>query len=188
MQQKIITVSSNNGSNNKLYERYLKYRHYYAGIDISGFGGYGRAVYAPLLPVFDRWFERKSLDDIPYIMPLLEDKTFLQDHPDFRRERGGAISFHIKVLALSMKGLILDTHKDEISRPLLNNLVIDVSKKTKSYDYSECLCFMITVRMFVDMLKENFSHFGSPLKDLSLHDFANEDTLNPKPPQVMSIL
>ena len=75
MQQKIVTVSSNNGSSNKLHERYLKYRHYYAGIDISGFGGYGRAVYAPLLPVFDRWFERKSLDDIPHIMPLLEEKS-----------------------------------------------------------------------------------------------------------------
>jgi hypothetical protein len=187
MQQQIVTVSSNNGSS-KLHERYLKYRHYYAGIDISGFGGYGRAVYAPLLPVFDRWFERKSLDDIPHIMPLLEDKTFLQDHPDFRRERGGAISFHIKVLALSMKGLILDEHKDEISRSLLNNVVIDVSKKTKSYDYSECLCFTITVRMFIDMLKGNFSHFGSPVKDLSLHDFANEDTLNPKPQHIISIL
>jgi hypothetical protein len=188
MQQKIVTVSGNNGSNNKLQERYLKYRHYYAGIDISGFGGYGRAVYAPLLPVFDRWFERKSLDDIPHIMPLLEDRLYFQDHPDFRRERGGAISFHIKVLALSLKGLILDEHKDEISKPLLNSVVIDVSKKTRSYDYSECLCFMITVRMFVDMLKENFSHFGNPVKGLSLHDFANEDTLNPKPQHVISIL
>ena len=188
MQQKIVTVSSNNGSSNKLHERYLKYRHYYAGIDISGFGGYGRAVYAPLLPVFDRWFERKSLDDIPHIMPLLEDKTFLQDHPDFRRERGGAISFHIKVLALSMKGLILDENKDAVSRQLLNNVVIDVGNKTRSYDYSECLCFMITVRMFVDMLKENFSHLGSPVRELSLDDFANEDTLNPKPQYVISIL
>ncbi len=58
-----------------MQERYLKYRHYYAGIDISGFGGYGKAVYAPLLPVFDQWFERKSLDDIPPNITFLEDRS-----------------------------------------------------------------------------------------------------------------
>ena len=45
MEQKIIAVGGRNGRRNKMEERYLKYRHYYAGIDISGYGGYGKAVY-----------------------------------------------------------------------------------------------------------------------------------------------
>jgi hypothetical protein len=103
-------------------------------------------------------------------------------------ERGGAISFHIKVLALSMIGLIINHNKDVISRQLLQYIILDVSRNTKAYDYSDCVCFSITVRMFIDMLKEEFSHFGSPVADLSLLDFANEETLNPKPQQVISIL
>lgn len=188
MQQKHMEAGCENDNRNKLLERYLKYRHYYAGFDISGFDGYGRAVYAPLLPVFDRWFERKSLNDIPKIIPLLEDKPFLHEHPDFRKERGDVINFHIKVLALSMNGIILDQNKDAVSRQQLGDIVFDVSKHTKSYDYSEYLCFMITVRMFVDMVKEKFSHFGNPVKELSLHDFANEATLHPKPPPSINIL
>ena len=58
-------VGCENDSRNKMEERYLKYRHYYAGIDIVGFGGYGKAVYAPLFPSFDQWYGRKSLDDVP---------------------------------------------------------------------------------------------------------------------------
>jgi hypothetical protein len=42
--------------------------------------------------------------------------------------------------------------------------------------------------MFIDMLKEEFSHFGSPVADLSFRDFANEETLTPKPQPVISIL
>jgi hypothetical protein len=42
--------------------------------------------------------------------------------------------------------------------------------------------------MFIDMLKEEFSHFGSPVTDLSFYDFANEETLTPKPGPVISIL
>jgi hypothetical protein len=38
------------------------------------------------------------------------------------------------------------------------------------------------------MLKEEFSHFGSQVTDLSFHDFANDETLNPKPQQVISVL
>jgi hypothetical protein len=71
---------------------------------------------------------------------------------------------------------------------LLQVIISDVSRQTKSYDYSECVCFSITVRMFVDMLKEEFSHFGSQVSDLSIFDFANEETLNPKPQPVINIL
>jgi hypothetical protein len=42
--------------------------------------------------------------------------------------------------------------------------------------------------MFIDMLKEEFSHFGSPVTDLSFYDFANEKTLAPKPEPVISVL
>jgi hypothetical protein len=38
------------------------------------------------------------------------------------------------------------------------------------------------------MVKEKFSHFGSPLTDLSFRDFANEETLTPRPQEVISIL
>ncbi|MDO9528848.1 MAG: hypothetical protein Q7J27_06775 [Syntrophales bacterium] len=177
-----------NGSRNKLEERYLKYRNYYALIDISGYGGYGKDVYTHLFPEFDQWFERKSLDDIPPNMTLLEDRSYLIDHPDFRKERGGVISYHIKVLSLSMIGLIMNHNKGVISGQLLQHIIFDISRHTKSYDFSDRLCFSITVRMFIDMLKENFSHFGSQMTDLSFHDFANGDTLNPKPQQVISIL
>jgi len=54
IEQKIETVGCENGSRNKLEERYLKYRNYYAVIDISGYGGYGKAVYADLFPEFDQ--------------------------------------------------------------------------------------------------------------------------------------
>jgi hypothetical protein len=136
----------------------------------------------------DQWFERKSLDDIPPNITLLEDTLYLVDHPDYREERGGSISFHIKVMALSMVGLIMNHNKDVISRQLLQYIIFDISQYTKSYDYSECVCFSITVRMFVGMLKEEFSHFGSQVTNLSFRDFANEDTLNPKPQPVISIL
>jgi hypothetical protein len=188
MQRKFVAASCENNNRNKMQERFLKYRHYYAGIDISGFGGYGKAVYAPLLPVFDQWFEMKALVDIPPNISFLEDRLYRIDHPDYRVERGGAISFHIKVLALSMIGLIINHNKDVISRQLLQYIILDVSRNTKAYDYSDCVCFSITVRMFIDMLKEEFSHFGSPVADLSFRDFANEETLNPKPQQVISIL
>jgi hypothetical protein len=188
MNKRIIAVGGGNGSRNKMEERYLKYRHYYAGIDISGYGGYGKAVYSPLLPTFDQWYKRKSLNDVPPNVTFLEDRLFLTDHPDYREERGGAVSFHIKVLALSMVGLIMNYNKDAITRQLLKYIISDVSQNTKAYDYSECLCFSITVRMFVDMLKEEFSHFGSQVNDLSICDFANEETLNPKPQPVISIL
>jgi hypothetical protein len=92
------------------------------------------------------------------------------------------------VLALSMVGLIMNYNKDVISWQLLRHIISNVSRQTKSYDYSECLCFSITVRMFVDMLKEEFSHFGNQVTDLSICDFANEETLNPKPQPVISIL
>jgi hypothetical protein len=188
MQRKIITASYGPGGRNKMLERYLKYRHYYAGIDISGFGGYGKAVYEPLLPVFDQWFEMKSLVDVPPNVNFLEDRLYLTDHPDFREERGGALSFHIKVLALSMIGVIMNHNKEVISRQLLQYIISDVSGLTRSYDYSECVCFSITVKMFIDMLKEEFTHFGSQVTDLSFCDFASEETLNPKPRQVISIL
>jgi len=177
-----------NGNRNKLQERYLKYRHYYVGLDMSGFGGYGKAVYARLLPTFDQWFERKAIDDIPRIIPFIDDKLYLQDHPDFRKERGEVVGFHIRVMALSMDGLILDQNRDAVSRQLLRDIVCNVSSRTRSYDFSDRLCFSITVRLFMEMLKEKFSHFGSEVTDLSLRDFANEDTLNPKPQEIISIL
>lgn len=183
-----MAASYEKGNLDKMQERYLKYRHYYAGIDISGFGRYGKAVYAPLLPVFDHWYRRKSLHDVPPNVTFLEDMAYLIDHPDYSRERGVAISFHIKVMALSMTGLIMNHNRDAISRQLLHGIISDVSRRTKSYDYSECLCFSITVRMFIDMVKKDFSHFGSPVTDLSFLDFANEETLTPKPQQVISIL
>jgi hypothetical protein len=188
MNQKILSGDIRNGRQNKMEERYLKYRHYYAGIDISGYGGYGKAVYAPLLPTFDHWYQRKALSDVPPNINFLEDRLYLTDHPDYREERGGAVSFHIKVLALSMVGLIMNYNKDNVTRHLLTYIISDVSQQTKSYDYSECLCFSITVRMFVDMLKEEFSHFGDQVNGLSFCDFANEETLNPKPQPVISIL
>jgi len=174
-------------SRNKLEERYLKYRHFYVGLDLSGFGDYGRAVYAPLLPLFDQWFERKSMDDIPLITPLLRYKESLHDHPDFRKETGEVIGYHIKVLALSMNGIILDENRNAVSKQVLGNVIFDVSRHTRSYDFSNRLCFSITVRLFIEMLKERFSHFGCPVADLSLCDFANEDTLNPKPQEVINI-
>jgi len=188
MEPKILAAGCENDSRNKLEERYLKYRHYYATIDICGFGGYGNAVYAPLLPAFDQWYKRKSLSDVPPNIPFLEDRLYRTDHPDFRKERGGAISFHIKVLALSMVGLILKYNRKVISDQILNYIISEVSQQTKSYDYSECLCFMITVQMFIEMLKEYFSHFGSQVSDLTLCDFANEETLNPRPQPIISIL
>jgi hypothetical protein len=173
---------------NKLQERYLKYRHYYAGLDISGFGGYGRAVYDPLLPVFDQWYEMKALVDIPPNINFLEERLYLIDHPDYREARGTVINYHIKVLALSMIGLIMNHNRDVISRQLLQYIIFDVSRHTQSCDFSDRLCFSITVRMFVDMVKEEFSHFGKQVTDLSLHDFASEESLTPKPPQVISVL
>jgi len=169
-------------------ERYLKYRHYYARIDISGFGGYGKAVYSPLLPVFDRCYKRKSLHYVPPNITFLEDRAYLVEHPHYKKERGGAISFHIKVMALSMIGLIMNHNSDVISRQLLQVIINDISRHTKSYDYSECLCFSITVRMFIDMLKEEFSHLGSPVTELAFCDFANEETLTPKAQPVISVL
>ena len=188
IEQKIIEAGYENGSPNKLEERYLKYRNYYAVIDISGYGGYGKAVYDHLFPELDQWFERKSLDDIPPNMTLLEDRSYLIDHPDFRKERGGVVSYHIKVLSLSMIGLIMNQNRDVIPGRLLQDIIFDISRHTKSYDFSDRLCFSITVRMFIEMLQENFSHFGSQVSDLSFHDFANGDTLNPKPQPVISIL
>ena len=186
--EKIVLMDGGNGNGNKLQERYLKYRHYYTSMDISGFGGYGKAVYVQLLPVFDQWFERKNVEDVPRITPLLEDKSYLRDHPDFRQEREDVIGFHIRVMALSMDGLILDQNRDTVSRQLLRDVVYDVSRRTRSYDFSDRLCFSITVRLFIEMLKKNFSHFGSEVTDLSFLDFANEDTLNPKPQEIISVL
>jgi hypothetical protein len=188
MQEKMTAASFKNGSLSKMEERYLKYRHYYAEIDISGFGGYGKAVYSPLLPVFDCWYKKKSLHDVPPNIAFLGDRAYIIDHQDYRVERGGAISFHIKVLALSMIGLIMNHNKDTISRQQLQHIISYVSQHTKSYDYSDCVCFSITVRMFIDMLKEEFSHFGSPVMDLSFCDFANKETLTPKPQPVISVL
>jgi hypothetical protein len=181
-------VEDEAGSRNKMEGRYLKYRYYYVGIDISGFGGYGKAVYDALLPSFDQWYESKSLDDVFPNIALLEGRSFLPDHTDYREERGGALSFHVKVLALSMIGLIINYNKDVISRQLFQDIISDISSHTKSYDYSDRLCFSITVRMFIDMLKEDFSHFGRLVTDLSFSDFANEETLNPKPQPTISVL
>ena len=185
--EKNAVVGLENVSRNKLQERYLKYRHYYIGLDLSGFGDYGKAVYASLLPLFDRWFEKKSMDDIPRITPLLGDKVYLHDHPDFRKETGKVIGFHIKVLALSMNGVILNENRNAVSKQSLGNVIFDVSRHTRSYDFSNRLCFSITVRMYIEMLRERFSHFGRPVTDLSFRDFANEDTLNPKPQEVIGI-
>ncbi len=172
----------------KLEARYLKYRHYYVGIDVAGFGGYGKAVYDPLLPLFDQWYRRRSLYDVPPNITFLEDRLYLEDHRDYREERGGAVSFHLKVLALSMVGLIMHYRKDSISRPLFQWIISAVSQQTQSYDYSECVCFSITVRLFIEMIKEEFAHFGNQVSDLSIADFANEETLNPKPQPVISLL
>ncbi len=188
MQPGIIAANLQKNSRNKMEERYLKYRHYYAGIDISGYGGYGNDVYSFLLPVFDRCHKRKSLHDVSPNIIFLEDRTYLVDHPDYRKERGDAISFHIKVMALSMIGLIVNHNKDGISRKLLQCIISDISTRTKSYNYSECLCFSITVRMFIDTVKQEFSHFGNLVTDLSFRDFANEETLTPKPQPVISVL
>jgi hypothetical protein len=145
-------------------------------------------VYTPLLPVMDTWFERKSLVDIPPNINLLEDKFYRCDHPDFREERAAVVNYHIKVMALSMSGLILDHNRDEVSQQLLQDVIVDVSSHTKAYDFSDRLCFSITVGMFIDMVKEKFSHFGSQVTNLSFCDFANEETLNPKPQPVISVL
>jgi signal peptidase I len=185
--EKIAAAGTENVSRNKLQERYLKYRHYYAGMDLSGFGEYGKAVYAPFLPLFDRWFQRKSTDDIFRITPLLGDKVYFPDHPDFRKETGEVIDFHIKVLALSLDGVILDEKRNAVSSQFLGDVICDVSRHTRSYDFSDRVCFSITVRLFIEMLKDKYSHFGSLVTDLSLRDFANEDTLNPKPKEVINI-
>lgn len=185
--EKNAVVDSENVGCNKLQERYLKYRHYYVGLDLSGYGDYGKAVYAPYLTLFDRWFQRKSPDDISLITPLLGDKVYLYDHPDFRKETGEVIDFHIKVLALSLDGVILDENRNAVSSQFLGNVICNVSRHTRSYDFSDRLCFFITIRLFIEMLKDKFSHFGSFVTDLSLRDFANEDTLNPKPQEVVSI-
>jgi len=185
--EQVAVVGFENAGRNKLQERYLKYRHYYVGLDLSGFGEYSKVVYAPLLPLFDRWFERKSMGDIPRITPLLGEKVYLHDHPDFRKETGELIDFHIKVMALSMNGVILDENRNAVSKQFLRNVIFDVSRHTRSYDFSNRLCFSITVRMYIEMLKERFSHFGRPVTDLSFRDFANEHTLNPKPQEVIGI-
>jgi len=130
----------------------------------------------------------KALVDISPNIDLLEDRSYLSDHPDYREERGGVITYHIKVLALSMIGVILNENKNVISRQLLQYIICDVSRNTKSCDFSDRFCFSITVRMFIEMLKENFAHFGSTVTELSLHDFASEDTLNPKPQHIISVL
>ncbi|MBM4272125.1 MAG: hypothetical protein FJ139_08235 [Deltaproteobacteria bacterium] len=184
---KIAAAGFADVSRNKLQERYLKYRYYYVGLDLSGFGEYSKAVYAPLLPLFDQWYERKSLDDVPRITPLLGDKVYLTDHPEFRKETGEVIDFHIKVLALSMNGVILDENRNAVSRQFLGDVISDVSRHTRLYDFSNRLCFSITVRMYIEMLKGSFSHFGRLVTDLSLCDFTNEATLNPKPQEVVSI-
>jgi hypothetical protein len=176
------------GELNKIEERYLKYRYYYAGIDIAGFGGYGKAVYDYLLPLFDQWYMKKSLRYIPPNIDFLKDRLFLVDHPDYKEERGGTLSFHVKVLALSMIGVIMSHNKYLISKLILQNIISDISNCTKSYDYSDRVCFSITVKMFIDMLKNEFSHFGATINDLSFCDFANEETLNPKPPPVINVL
>jgi hypothetical protein len=87
-----------------------------------------------------------------------------------------------------MIGLIVNHNRDAISRQLLQCIISDISTHTKSYNYSERLCFSITMRMFIDTVKEEFSHFGSPVTDLSFCDFANEETLTPKPQPVISVL
>ncbi len=174
-------------SRNKLEERYLKYRHFYVGLDLSGFGDYGRAVYAILRSLSGLKEDHGISDTLGAQLTFAEYNESLHDHPDFRKETGEVIDFHIKVLALSLDGLILDENRNAISKQFLGNVIFDVSRHTRSYDFSNRLCFSITVRLFIEMLKERFSHFGSPVADLSLCDFANEDTLNPKPQEVIDI-
>ena len=72
----------------KMQEDTLNTGIYYADIDISGFGGYGKAVYSHLLPVFDQWYMMKDIVDIPSNINFLEDRLYLTDHPDYREERG----------------------------------------------------------------------------------------------------
>ena len=187
MERKIIAERRENSSRNKMEQRYLKYRHYYVGLDLSGYGDYGKAVYAPYLPLFDRWFHRKATDDIFLITPLLGEQLSLPDHPEFRKETGEVIDFHIKVLALSLDGVILDENRNAVSRQFLGDVICNVGRHTQSYDFSDRLCFSITVRLFIEMLKDKFSHFGNLVTDLSLREFANEDTLNPKPQEVINI-
>jgi hypothetical protein len=172
---------------NKLRARYLKYRYYYVNLDLSGFGEYSKAVYEPLLPKFDQWFERKSIDDIPLITSLLGDNTPLHGYPAFRPETGEVIDFHIKVLALSLDGVILYENRSKISGQFLQEVICNVSKHTQLYDFSDRLCFFITIRLFIEMLKVRFAHFGDIVTALSLRDFANEDTLNPKPREEVRI-
>lgn len=182
-----LTIAENDGRK-KIEERYLKYRYYYAGIDIAGFGKYGKAVYDSLLPSFDHWYMKKSLSYIPPNIDFLKDRLFLVDHPDYREERGGALSFHVKVLALSMIGLIIGHNRYLISKIILQQIISDISNCTKSYNYSDRVCFSITVKMFIDMLKQDFSHLGSMVTNLSFGDFANEETINPKPQLVINVL
>ncbi|HUH64901.1 MAG TPA: hypothetical protein VLZ07_00580 [Syntrophales bacterium] len=188
MERTISAAGQESGCHDKIEERYLKYRYYYAGIDIYGFGDYGKAVYDPLLPRFDRWYSRKSLHDVPPNLDFLEERVYLVDHPDYSDERCVAVSFHLKVMALSMIGLIMNHNKDTIPQRLLRCIISGVSQRTKSYDYSECLCFSITVRMFIEMVKEDFSHFDSLVPGLTFADFANEETLISKPQPVISVL
>lgn len=185
--EKIALVGSEQVGSSKLKERYLKYRHYYVGLDLSGYGDYGKAVYAPYLPLFDRWFKRKETDDIFLITPLLGEDLTLPDHPNYRKGTGEVIDFHMKVLALSLDGVILDENRNAVSSQFLGDVICNVGRHTRSYDFSDRLCFSITVRLFIKMLKDKFSHFGSLVSDLSLGDFANEDTLNPKPKEVVNI-
>ncbi len=188
MDQNIRLSIAENGVRKRIEERYLKYRYYYAGIDIAGFGKYGKAVYDSLLPSFDHWYMKKSISYIPPNIDFLKDRLFLVDHPDYREERGGALSFHVKVLALSMIGLIVSHNKDLISKIILQQIISDISSCTKSYDYSDRVCFSITVKMFINLLKEEFSHFDGIINQLSFCDFANEETLNPKPQPVINVL
>jgi len=185
--ENIALAGSEQVGRNKLEERYLKYRHYYVGIDLLGYGDYSQAMYAPYLPLFDRWFQRKETDDIFLITPLLGENLTLPDHPDYRKGIGEVIDFHIKVLALSLDGVILDENRNAVSSQFLGDVICNVGKHTRSYDYADRLCFSITIGMFIEMLKTKFSHFGSLVSDLSLRDFANADTLNPKPKEVVNI-
>lgn len=188
MEQNTRYSVAENSEQNRMEARYLKYRYYYTDIDISGFGGYGKAVYDSLLPSFDQCYERKSLNDLSFNIALLEERLFFTNHPDYREERGGALSFHIKVMALSMIALIIYHNKDVILSQLLEDIILNVSCRTKSYDYSDRVCFSITVNMFINMLKEEFSHFDNLVADLSFRDFANYETLTPKPQPIVNVL
>lgn len=185
--EKITLAGSEQVGYSKLEERYLKYRHYYVDFDLSGYGDYGKAVYAPYLPLFDRWFHRKSTNDIFLITPLLGENVYIPDHPEYRKGTAEVIDFHIKVLALSLDGVILDENRNAVSSQFIGDVICNVGRHTRSYDFSDRLCFSITVRLFIEMLKNKFSHFGSLVTDLSFRDFANEDTLNPKPQEVINI-